>query len=50
MDIIQDRIEKEMEDFIASGIIQLVDWREIIYQMAIDYRANYYTKELNVEF
>jgi hypothetical protein len=22
-----------------------VDWREIIYQMAIDYRAGYYTKD-----
>lgn len=42
MEIIIERIEKEMEDFINSGVLQLVDWREIIYQMAIDYRKHYH--------
>lgn len=42
MEIILERIEKEMEDFINSGVLQLVDWREVIYQMAIDYRKHYH--------
>ena len=49
MDIIQDRVEKEMEDFVASGAIQLVDWREIIYQMAIDYRKHYHDDDFLVD-
>lgn len=49
MDIIQDRVEKEMEDFIASGAIQLVDWREIIYQMAIDYRKHYHDDDFLID-
>lgn len=34
---VQDQIDKEYEDMIASGKINFVDWREIIYQMAKDY-------------
>lgn len=48
MEIITERIEKEMEDFIKSGILQLVDWREIIYQMAIDYRKHYHDDDFLV--
>jgi hypothetical protein len=28
---IQNQIEKEYEELLAQGLIQLVDWREIIY-------------------
>lgn len=48
MEIIIERIEKEMEDFISSGVLQLVDWREIIYQMAIDYRKHYHDDDFLV--
>ena len=42
MDIIAQRVEQEMEAFVSSGVLQWVDWREIIYQMAIDYRKHYH--------
>ena len=42
MDILQERIEKEINEYFASNPFQLVDWREIIYQMAIDYRKHYH--------
>jgi hypothetical protein len=32
-----DRIEKEYEEYEKLGILNYVDWREIIYQMAKDY-------------
>ena len=38
-----------MEDFVASGTIQLVDWREIIYQMAIDYRKHYHDDDFLID-
>ena len=34
---IEEKIEKEYEDYLIKGILNLVDWREIIYQMAKDY-------------
>lgn len=49
MEIITNRIEQEMEEFLASGVLQLVDWREIIYQMAIDYRRHYHEDDFLVE-
>ena len=36
-DAVQDQIDKEIEDMINNGTLNKVDWREIIYQMAIDY-------------
>lgn len=36
-EVVQDQIDKEFEEAIESGKINLVDWREIIYQMAVDY-------------
>lgn len=36
-DLLEDQIEKEYEDYLNSDMINLVDWREIIYQMALDY-------------
>lgn len=36
-DLINDQIDKEYEEFLNSGILNFVDWREIIYQMALDY-------------
>lgn len=36
-DLILDQIEKEYEDYEKQGLLNFVDWREIIYQMALDY-------------
>ena len=36
-EVVQDQIDKEFEEAMNSGKINLVDWREIIYQMAVDY-------------
>ena len=35
--IIQDKIEQEIEEWEKLGQYKKVDWREIIYQMALDY-------------
>ena len=37
---IEDSIEKEFQEYLASGWLNFVDWREIIYQMATDFYAN----------
>ena len=39
-DLIVDRVQQEWEAYLASGKLNFVDWREIIYQMAKDYYAN----------
>ncbi len=39
-EIVSKRIEVEYEELIKSGKLQLCDWREIIYQMAKDYRKH----------
>ena len=36
-DLILDQIEKEYEEYEKQGLLNYVDWREIIYQMAKDY-------------
>jgi hypothetical protein len=36
-ELIENQINKEYEDYLNSGILNFVDWREIIYQMALDY-------------
>lgn len=36
-EVVEDQINKEFEEAMNSGKINLVDWREIIYQMAVDY-------------
>ena len=36
-DAIMDKIDKEYEEYEKLGILNYVDWREIIYQMAKDY-------------
>lgn len=36
-DVVQDQVDKEYQEMIDNGLINLVDWREIIYQMALDY-------------
>ncbi len=36
-DLVQDQIEKEYQDYLEQGMLNLVDWREIIYQMAKDH-------------
>lgn len=36
-DLIIDQIEKEYEEYEKQGLLNFVDWREIIYQMALDY-------------
>ena len=36
-EIVNDQIEKEFEFYIKDGHLNLVDYREVIYQMAIDY-------------
>jgi hypothetical protein len=35
--MVNDQIEKEYQDYLKSGKLNFVDWREIIYQMAKDY-------------
>lgn len=40
-DAVNDQIDKEYDDYIKSGEINLVDWREIIYQMSLDYFQHY---------
>ena len=39
-DAIEDKLDKEYEEYLASGKLNFVDWREIIYQMAVDFYAN----------
>ena len=39
-DLILDRIEKEYNKYEEQGLLNFVDWREIIYQMAKDYYKN----------
>ena len=39
-DLIEDEIEQEWEEYLKSGLLNFVDWREIIYQMAKDFYAN----------
>lgn len=39
-DLIFDRIEKEYDEYEKQGLLNFVDWREIIYQMAKDYYKN----------
>ena len=39
-DLIFDRIEKEYDEYEQQGLLNFVDWREIIYQMAKDYYKN----------
>lgn len=34
---LEDKIEEEYEEYLAKGELNLVDWREVIYQMAKDY-------------
>ena len=36
-EMVNDQIEKEYQDYLKSGKLNFVDWREIIYQMAKDY-------------
>ena len=36
-DLVSDQIDKEFEEYEKQGLLNYVDWREIIYQMATDY-------------
>lgn len=36
-DMVYEQIEKEYQEYLNSGKLNFVDWREIIYQMAKDY-------------
>ena len=40
--LIENKIDDEFNDLIDKGMVNLVDWREIIYQMALDYRRHYH--------
>lgn len=47
-EIVSERIESEFNELMESGKLQLCDWREIIYQMAKDYRRyNHYDSFLS---
>ena len=39
-DAIEDKLDKEYEEYLKSGKLNFVDWREIIYQMAVDFYAH----------
>lgn len=41
-DLVIDRIEQEQEEMFYNGTIKFVDWREIIYQMSLDYNKHYH--------
>ena len=36
-DLVSDQIDKEYEEYEKQGLLNYVDWREVIYQMALDY-------------
>ena len=36
-ELVQDQIDKEYQEYLDKGMLNLVDWREIIYQMAKDH-------------
>ena len=36
-DLVKDLIEKEYAEYEKKGLLNYVDWREVIYQMALDY-------------
>ena len=36
-EIVKAQVEKEFKEYIKSGIFKWVDWREVIYQMALDF-------------
>ena len=36
-ELVKDQVDKEYNEYIESGKLNLVDWREIIYQMAKDH-------------
>lgn len=36
-ELVHEQIDKEYQDYLESGVLNFVDWREIIYQMALDY-------------
>ena len=36
-DLVNDQINKEYKEYLESGMLNFVDWREIIYQMAKDH-------------
>ena len=41
-EVIKDQIEKEFQELLDNGYVNLVDWREVIYRMALDYRKHYH--------
>ena len=41
-DAIDSQVKIEIEEWIEKNPMKVVDWREIIYQMAIDYRKHYH--------
>ena len=41
-DAIKDQIDKEFQELLDNGYVNLVDWREVIYRMALDYRKHYH--------
>ena len=41
-DLVIDRIDDEFNKLLNSGMIQFVDWREIIYRMSVDYQNHYH--------
>lgn len=47
-DLIEDEIDKEFEEYLKSGLLNFVDWREIIYQMAVDFYANNQKDEFEI--
>lgn len=41
-DAIDEQVQIEIDEFLEKNPIKVVDWREIIYQMAVDYRRYYH--------
>ena len=39
-ELLVTQIEKEYQEYLDSGILNFTDWREIIYQMSLDYYKN----------
>jgi hypothetical protein len=46
-DAIESEIENKYEEYLNAGWVNFVDWREIIYQMAVDFYAESNTDDFN---
>lgn len=41
-ELYQEKVDSAFQEYLNNGFLNYVDWREIIYQMALDYRKHYH--------